>query len=142
MRRFNGIGDKIVSPAKVAGLASWTLALWIDYDGTAANQWQHPIGLGTGHDATVYVIEATGQLAMKTTDSAGNAAGGFGYNLPTGTGDPGAPEVVDSRGAGQFGGTSSGPSVRIVVPSDSSHLRLNRLTVITAPGFLKSGRSF
>src|SRR3990172_2244565 len=73
MRRFNGIGDKIVSPAKVAGLASWTLALWIDYDGTAANQWQHPIGLGTGHDATVYVIEATGQLAMKTTDSAGNA---------------------------------------------------------------------
>src|SRR5207249_8590692 len=53
----------------VAGLTHWTIALWAKWsDGT--NVYEHPIGLGKGHDATFWFSGTI--LAFKTADGSGN----------------------------------------------------------------------
>jgi len=47
----------------------WTIALWVNWhDGP--NTYEHPIGLGMGHDATFYFSDTF--VAFKTTDASGN----------------------------------------------------------------------
>ena len=68
-RQFDGAGDKVQTSIPVAGLTHWTIALWAKWsDGT--NVYEHPIGLGKGHDATFWFSGTT--VAFKTTDASGN----------------------------------------------------------------------
>src|SRR5439155_19975012 len=68
-RQFGGAGDKVQTSVAVAGLRHWSIALWVKWsDGT--NVYEHPIGLGRGHDATFWFSGTS--LAFKTSDASGN----------------------------------------------------------------------
>src|SRR5947208_765085 len=68
-RQFDGAGDKVQTSIPVAGLTHRTIALWAKWsDGT--NVYEHPIGLGKGHDATFWFSGTI--LAFKTADASGN----------------------------------------------------------------------
>src|SRR5207249_7188843 len=67
-REFDGMDDKVVAVAPVGGLSQWTIALWADWhDGPI--RFEHPIGLGTGHDATFWFSGTI--VAFKTQDASG-----------------------------------------------------------------------
>src|SRR5439155_5655032 len=60
-RDFDGGDDKVVAPVPVEGLTHWTIALWVKWrDGP--NTYEHPIGLGVGHDATFRLEDTTAEL--------------------------------------------------------------------------------
>src|SRR5207249_8916789 len=68
-RRSSDLSDKIASFVPVAGLTQWTIALWVSWhDGP--NAYEHPIGLGVGHDATFWISGTT--VAFTTQDASGN----------------------------------------------------------------------
>src|SRR5437867_12253790 len=52
----------------VAGSGQWTIALWVQWN-DGPNTYEHPIGLGTGHDATFWFSGTT--VAFKTQDASG-----------------------------------------------------------------------
>jgi len=66
-RAFDGIDDKIAATVSVGG--QWTIALWVNWQ-DGPNTYEHPIGLGTGHDATFWFSGTT--VAFKTSDSSGS----------------------------------------------------------------------
>jgi len=68
-REFNGTSDQVTSSFVVSGLADWTIALWVKWS-DGPNTYEHPIGLGVGHDATFWFRGTT--VAFKTTDADGN----------------------------------------------------------------------
>ena len=82
-RHFDGAGDKVQTSAPVAGLTHWTIALWVKWsDGT--NVYEHPIGLGKGHDATFWFSGSI--LAFKTSDASGNTVLDAGLSSTMSTG--------------------------------------------------------
>src|SRR2546426_6678307 len=65
-RQFDGVEDNIAACVSVGG--QWTIdlsVLWTDWP----NTYGHPIGLGTGHDATFWFTGTT--VAFKTQDASG-----------------------------------------------------------------------
>src|SRR5439155_20213261 len=82
-RDFDGGDDKVVAPVPVEGLTHWTIALWVKWrDGT--NTYEHPIGLGVGHDATFWFSGTI--VAFKTQDASGNTVldGGLSWSIAPG----------------------------------------------------------
>src|SRR5438132_8487582 len=68
-REFDGGSDRVVAFVPVAGFRRWTVALWVKWaDGP--NIYEHPIALGTSHDATFWFSGTS--VAFKTTDAFGN----------------------------------------------------------------------
>ena len=65
------------------GLTHWTIALWVKWrDGP--NTYEHPIGLGVGHDATFWFSGTI--VAFKTQDASGNTVldGGLSWSIAPG----------------------------------------------------------
>src|SRR5207249_8778711 len=65
-RQFDGVDDNIAASVSVGG--QWTIALWVQWN-DGPNTYEHPIGLGTGHDATFWFSGTT--VAFKTQDASG-----------------------------------------------------------------------
>src|SRR2546426_812248 len=65
-RQFDGTSDKVAATVSVGG--QWTIALWVNWN-DGPNTYEHPIGLGTGHDATFWFSGTT--VAFKTQDASG-----------------------------------------------------------------------
>src|SRR5205807_1720089 len=67
-REFDGRDDRVTAALSSGVPNAWTLALWVKWS-DGPNTYEHPIGLGTGHDATFWFRGTT--LAFKTSDSSG-----------------------------------------------------------------------
>src|SRR3989454_3881167 len=67
-RQFDGTSDKVAAFVPLGGSGQWTIALWVQWN-DGPNTYEHPIGLGTGHDATFWFSGTT--VAFKTQDASG-----------------------------------------------------------------------
>src|SRR2546421_9102470 len=45
-RHFDGASEKITANPALAGLTSWSFALWIYWDGNTSIRYRHPIDVG------------------------------------------------------------------------------------------------
>src|SRR5437867_1513063 len=82
-RDFDGGDDKVVAPVPVVGLTHWRFRLWVKWrDGPST--YEHPIGLGVGHDATFWFSGTI--VAFKTQDASGNTVldGGLSWSIAPG----------------------------------------------------------
>src|SRR5206468_7919709 len=68
-RQFDGVGDKVAAFVPLGGASQWTIALWVNWQ-DGPNTFEHPIGLGTGQDATFWFSGTI--VAFKTQDASGN----------------------------------------------------------------------
>src|SRR5205823_10829743 len=83
-REFDGADDKVAAFVPVAGLTQWTIALWAEWQ-DGPKTYEHPIGLGTEHDATFWFSGTT--LAFKAQDASGNTVieKHLSWSIATGT---------------------------------------------------------
>src|SRR2546430_2389918 len=70
-RTFSGTGDEIVASPSVQGNIGWTVMVWFYWNGNTLRTFEHPLGMGVGHDATFYLATTNGNVNMKTQDAAG-----------------------------------------------------------------------
>src|SRR5439155_23701665 len=80
-RHFDGVCERIVASPSLAGLTSWSYALWIYWDGSTAIQYRHPVNVG---GITLYLDTNLGPGAYLAFTAHGGVDGLIMSHMPAG----------------------------------------------------------
>src|SRR5439155_829100 len=80
-RHFDGASEKIAATPALAGLTSWSFALWLYWDGSTAIQYRHPVNVG---GITLYLDTNLGPGAYLAFTAHGGVDGLIMSHMPAG----------------------------------------------------------
>jgi len=122
---FDGAADEMQASPSVAGLTSWSISAWVNYDSSGTNTFQHPIAIGTSADATIYVVKANNNINMKTLNNVGGTV--VDANMDTLTPGTSMYVVVTFDGTNVRGYTNG--VLRSTVSGSTSYIRTNNMMI-------------